>query len=73
MKGQMYQTVFQMSNSCFVKLFRMVRQQNVLYFAYGSCMDITKIKDFRDMVGRGMVFECNLQFTLHAAVADEQT
>jgi gamma-glutamylcyclotransferase (GGCT)/AIG2-like uncharacterized protein YtfP/cation transport regulator ChaC len=55
------------------KLYRMTRQPEVLYFAYGSCMDTVRIREagvlewFSDVVGRGVVSGCNLQFTRHAA------
>jgi len=51
------------------KLHRMLRESHVLYFAYGICMDDERFKKagvadwFRDMVGRGTVHGCNLQFT----------
>jgi len=55
------------------KLHRMLREPHVLYFAYGSCMDDERFKKagvadwFRDMVGRGTVHGCNLQFTRQAS------
>jgi len=54
------------------KLYQMTKLQNVLYYAYGSCMDDARFKEngvsewFCDVIGRGMVFGCNLQFTRHA-------
>jgi gamma-glutamylcyclotransferase (GGCT)/AIG2-like uncharacterized protein YtfP/cation transport regulator ChaC len=54
------------------KLYQMTKLQHVLYFAYGSCMDDARFKEhgvsewFSDVIGRGRVFGCNVQFTRHA-------
>lgn len=51
------------------KLYRMCEGRNILYFAYGSCMDLKRIEEagvadwFTQVVGRGILNNCNLQFT----------
>ncbi|MDQ8733983.1 gamma-glutamylcyclotransferase [Paenibacillus sp. LHD-38] len=54
------------------KLYRMRRQKNILYFAYGSCMDTKRIEEagmadwFTQVEGRGVLDGFNLQFTRRA-------
>jgi gamma-glutamylcyclotransferase (GGCT)/AIG2-like uncharacterized protein YtfP/cation transport regulator ChaC len=55
------------------KLYRMRRQKTILYFAYGSCMDLKRIEEagaaewFRQVEGRGTLDGFNLQFTRRGA------
>jgi Uncharacterized conserved protein len=54
------------------KLYRMTKQPSVPYFAYGGCTDDARFKKhgvserFGDVIGRGTVYGCSLQFTRHA-------
>lgn len=53
------------------KLYRMTKQPVVPYFAYGGCIEDAWFKKhgasawFGDVIGRGTVFGCSLQYTPH--------
>ncbi|MBP1933221.1 gamma-glutamylcyclotransferase family protein [Ammoniphilus resinae] len=55
------------------KLDRMLQKSSILYFAYGSCMDMKRIVEagveqyFQNVIGRGMLKDFNLQFTIKQA------